>query len=89
MKNESAFLQAVQDSEIAGQPAPSANDPTIVHMPLFRAGTQVVYQGQYCTVSHVIVSRGELQVYLQEIGQTVNAEKVQLAPTRIVLRRKA
>lgn len=87
MKNESAFLQPAQDFETAAQPAPPARDPTIVHLPLFRPGTQVVHQGQYCTVSHVIISRGVLQVYLQELGRTVDAETVQLAPSRVVLRR--
>lgn len=84
MKNESAFLQPAQDSET---PAPPAHDPTIVHLPLFRPGTRVYFQGQYCTVSHVVISRGVLQVFLQELGQTVDAEKVQLAPSRVVLRR--
>lgn len=87
MKNESAFLQPAQDTESLAASAPPAHDPTIVHLPLYRPGTRVTYQGQYCTIGHVVVSRGQLQVYLQEIGNTVDAEKVRLAPTRLVLRR--
>lgn len=86
MKNESAYLQATQDPQ-AGHDAPAAAEPTIVHLPLYRPGTRVSYQGQYCTVSHVVISRGDLLVHLQEVGATVPAEKLQLALTRMVLQR--
>lgn len=67
--------------------AAPAPDPTIVHMPLYRRGTPVQYQGQTYTVEHVVVSRLGLQVHLQELGSNVPAEKVYLAPSRLVLRR--
>jgi hypothetical protein len=81
VKDESAFLQ----------PTPAAptgfEEPPVAHLPLYRPGTRVVYQGQYCTVGHVVISRGDLLVHLQEPGVSVTADKVQLAPTRILLQR--
>ena len=87
MKDESAFLQAVQEPEAGQQPAPLPEDPPVAHLPLYRPGTPVSYQGQTCSVGHVVVSRGQLLVYLQELGISVEAEKVQLAPSRILLQR--
>ena len=81
MKDESAFLQP-------NDAAPTASEePPVAHLPLYRPGTRVVYQGQYCTVGHVVISRGELLVHLQEPGVSVTADKVQLSPTRILLQR--
>jgi hypothetical protein len=81
VKDESAFLQ----------PTPAAptgsEEPPVAHLPLYRPGTRVVYQGQYYTVGHVVISRGDLLVHLQEPGVSVTADKVQLAPTRILLQR--
>jgi hypothetical protein len=81
VKDESAFLQPT-----TAAPA-DADEPPVAHLPLYRPGTRVVYQGQYCTVGHVVISRSELLVHLQEPGISVPAEKVQLAPTRILLQR--
>lgn len=85
MKNESDFLHATQD-----QPATEASataEPVVVHMPLYRAGSRVSYQGRDYTVGHVVISRSVLQVYLQELGSSVDAEKLQISPTRLVLQR--
>ncbi len=88
MKDESAFL-APAPAHGADTPAtPAHPDPTIVHLPLYRPGTLVSYQGQTCSVSHVVVSRSDLKVYLRELGQAVDAAKVYLAPTRLVLQRQ-
>lgn len=73
------------DPGLAAEPA---RDPTIVHLPLYRFGTPVQYQGQTYTVDHVIISRDGLQVHLQELGNHVAAEKLVLAPSRVVLRRQ-
>ncbi len=81
MKNESAYLRATQDL-----PASDA-EPTVVHLPLYRPGSRVGYQGRDYTVGHVVVSRSLLQVYLQELGSSVPAEKLHIAPTRLVLQR--
>ncbi|MEK9802443.1 MAG: hypothetical protein VW475_03435 [Curvibacter sp.] len=81
MKDESAFLQPTHAA------ATEAEEPPVAHLPLYRPGTLVVYQGQTCTVGHVVISRGELMVNLQETGHLVPAEKVQLTPTRILLQR--
>ncbi len=87
MKNESAHLQATQDLPAGEANTPLAAEPTVVHLPLYRAGTRVSYQGRDYTVGHVVICRSLLQVYLQELGSSVPAEKLQLAPTRLVLQR--
>lgn len=87
MKNESTYLQAAQDLPAGKSETPAAAEPTVVHLPLYRAGTRVSYQGRDYTVGHVVINRSELQVYLQELGSSVPAEKLQLAPTRLVLQR--
>lgn len=87
MKNESAYLQATQDLPAGEAETPAATEPSVVHMPLYRPGTRVGYQGREYTVGHIVVNRSLLQVYLQELGSSVPAEKLQLAPTRLVLQR--
>ena len=62
-------------------------DNSCLRMPLFRPGTRVGYKGNLCTVSHVLVSRGELLVYLQETKSTVKAGKLSLEPSRLAARR--
>jgi len=86
VKDESAYLQAVQEPE-ASQQAESEASPVVAHLPLYRHGTRVTYQGRYYTVGHVVISRTQLLVHLQELGAPVNAEKLQVAPTRILLQR--
>ncbi|MDP3702066.1 MAG: hypothetical protein Q8R72_14305 [Hylemonella sp.] len=87
MKNESAHLQATQDLHAGADETPALAEPTIVSLPLYRAGTRVSYQDRDYTVGHVVISRGDLQVYLQELGSSVSSEKLHLAPTRLVLQR--
>ncbi len=87
MKDETAYLQPVQEPAAGPAVPPAPPDPTIVHLPLYRRGTLVQYQGQTCTVGHVVVHRCDLQVHLQELGISVDATRVQLAPTRLVLQR--
>ena len=67
--------------------APALPEPTIVNMPLYRPGSRVSYRGQEYTVGHIIISRSILKVYLQELGDSVDSEKLQLPPTRLVLQR--
>jgi len=66
--------------------APSP-DHSCFRMPLFRPGTRVGYKGSLCTVSHVLISRGELLVYLQETKDTVNADTLILEPSRLATHR--
>jgi len=56
-------------------------------MPLFRPGTRVNYKGNLCTVSHVVLSRGELLVYLHETKGTVHSDKLLLEPSLLTTRR--
>ncbi|HCY14686.1 MAG: hypothetical protein A2Z93_03325 [Curvibacter sp. GWA2_64_110] len=60
--------------------------PTM-EMPLFRPGLPVTYQGQRCTVSHVMLTRSQLFVHLYEIAGAVKAEEIHAEKTRLVLAR--
>ena len=87
MKNESDYLHAMQDLPAGEAETPALAEPVIVHLPLYRPGSRVSYQGRDYTVGHVVISRSVLQVYLQELGNSVDAEKLQVSPTRMVLQR--
>jgi hypothetical protein len=65
-------------------PSPHANG---LHLPLFKSGARVSYEGKPYTVSHVIVSRSKLMVHLQETGNWVYSEKLTVEPTWLELRR--
>ncbi|QBK05610.1 hypothetical protein DW355_13490 [Hylemonella gracilis] len=64
----------------------NAEQPAAV-LPLFRPGTQVMYHGKPETVDHIIIQRYDLLVHLKEANISVNADKVELEPTRIPLSR--
>lgn len=81
MKDESVHLQSNDAAPAGDEP------PPVAHLPLYRPGTQVFYQGHHYTVGHVVISRSQLLVNLKESGHSVPAESVQLAPTRILLQR--
>lgn len=87
MKNESDYLHATQDQPAAEAATSAIAEPVVVHLPLYRAGSSVNYQGRDYTVGHVVISRSVLQVYLQELGSSVSSEKLHLAPTRLVMQR--
>lgn len=87
MKNDSAHLQPLHVSPNGQAVAPAAAEPTIVHLPLYRPGSRAGYEGRNYTVGHVVISRSQLLVYLEELGTAVNAEKLQISPTRVELKR--
>ncbi|GAA4420187.1 hypothetical protein [Acidovorax lacteus] len=58
------------------------SDSDHFHMPLFRPGTAVAWHGQPETVSHVILRRGGLFVYLVGHEAPVAAERLALTPSR-------
>jgi hypothetical protein len=88
VKNESAFLRPDQETNASHSPlAATPENPPSVRLRLFKPGMHVTYQGQACTVSHVVISRGQLLVNLQETGNAVDADKLQVEVTRILLQR--
>nr|WP_234642138.1 hypothetical protein [Delftia tsuruhatensis] len=58
-------------------------------MPLFRPGTQVTQNGKAEKVSHVILRRRELMVYLVGHEDPVKPERLSLAPTLFTTQRRA
>jgi hypothetical protein len=47
----------------------------------------VSHQGKPCTVSYVVVRRSQLLVHLHETNSRVDADKLSLEPTRLLLQR--
>lgn len=67
-------------NEVAAPP-PSTTRSGLFHMPLFRPGTEVTQNGQREVVSHVILRRRELMVYLQGHDDPVKPDRLHLAPS--------
>jgi hypothetical protein len=65
----------------------TASAPPEASLPLFHSGAQVSYQGQTCTVDHIVIDHYDILVHLKELNTTVNSDKVQVQPTRIILKR--
>lgn len=63
------------------------DDGPYAMLPLFRPGVQVIYDGQLCTVDHILIHHYDLLIHLKELNVTVDSTKVSLAPTRIRLKR--
>jgi hypothetical protein len=69
-------------------PAASPSSETRgVYLPLFRSGTRVSHEGRQCTVNYVVIRRGQLMVHLHEANSPVDADRLLLEPTRVLLRR--
>jgi hypothetical protein len=81
-------LSIRQSDSAARHAKPSLSSQThAVRLPLFRSGTRVSHQGQPCTVDYVVVRRGQLLVHLQETNSRVDADKLSLEPTQLLLQR--
>lgn len=59
------------------------------HMPLYKPGTVVHYDGKRETVGYLVVRRSVLLVHLVGRAAPVDAEKLGLAPSRFALQRMA
>ncbi len=59
------------------------------HMPLYKPGTAVYYDGKRETVGYVLVRRSVLLVHLVGRAAPVDANKLSLAPSRFALQRMA
>lgn len=60
----------------------------LFHMPLFRPGTEVTQNGRREVVSHVILRRRELMVYLRGHDDPVKPDRLYLAPTLFTTERR-
>lgn len=79
--------------ELQADKTPPSNDcppepdlPT-VRLALYKPGTQVSYQGQWCTVHYVTLRRNQLLVQLHEITGAVDSSKLYVEPSNLTLRR--
>ena len=60
---------------------PGPEKPKIFHMPLFRPGAMVRYQQRQEQVSHVVVRRFEMRVYLVGHENPVNPDDLEATPS--------
>lgn len=81
-----ATLEAPPNTAVAPQADPRS---FTFQMPLFRPGTQVTQNGKAEKVSHVILRRRELMVYLVGHEDPVKPERLSLAPTLFTTQRRA
>lgn len=58
-------------------------------MPVFKPGVQVMQDGRYETVSHVVLRRREMQVFLVGKDDPVKPESLSVAPTWFSTLRRA
>jgi len=94
---DAAFAAAAADSfgaADAGAAAASAQVPVAARsftfeMPLFRPGVQVQEDGRTETVSHVILRRREMMVYLVGREEPVRPDRLRLQPSRFTTARRA
>lgn len=88
MKDE---IDRLFDLQATGADSPAEPSPPpetrSIRLPLFRSGSRVSYQGNLCTVSHVMLSRSQLFVHLHETSSPVRADLLYLEPTRVSLLR--
>lgn len=82
------MLVASQD---APNPAamPVAARSGLFQMPLFRPGTEVTQNGRREVVSHVILRRRELMVYLEGHDDPVRPDDLNLTPSLFTTERRA
>lgn len=80
-----ATLEAPSNTAIAPPADPRSFN---FQMPLFRPGTQVTQNGKTEKVSHVILRRRELMVYLVGHEDPVRPDRLGLAPTMFTTQRR-
>ncbi len=61
--------------------------PVTYRLALYKPGSSVEWQGRDMTVSHVLLRRGRLMVYLQGHPDPVEPETLTMPLTRLVLQR--
>lgn len=57
-------------------------------MPLYRSGAAVVWRKQKHTISHVMLRRDELWIYLVKRAEPVRPESLQIKPTLMTTARQ-
>jgi len=93
---DEAFELPAADAASAAQDGPESNAPLTAAPPvapltyslaLYKSGCSVGWQGRDMTVSHVLLRRGRLMVYLQGHPEPVEPESLTMPLTRLVLQR--
>lgn len=80
------MLVASEAPTTATMPSPVRSG--FFQMPLFRPGTEVTQNGRREKVSHVLLRRRELMVYLEGQEDPVKPERLSLAPTTFTTERR-
>ncbi|MEG0002640.1 hypothetical protein [Comamonas sp.] len=85
---------AASSAAASGSNAPGATHPVqarsfTFEMPLFRPGVQVQEGGRNETVSHVVLRRREMVVYLVGREDPVRPDRLRLQPSKFTTARRA
>lgn len=83
-----------EGASMRGAAGPGAHAPVAARsftfdMPLFRPGVEVQENGRTETVSHVILRRREMMVYLVGREDPVRPDRLRLQPSRFTTARRA
>ena len=65
------------------------SDTLTIRMPIFRAGQTVQHRGYSARVSHVLLRRGEMFVYLEGQANPVDPLELSVEPTEFTYHRKS
>ena len=84
-----AYAEAACAEAAKPHPAPVPARSFTFDMPLFRPGVEVQEGGRTETVSHVILRRREMMVYLVGREEPVRPDRLRLPPTRFTTARRA
>lgn len=63
------------------------NDTVKIRLPIYRTGQAVQYRGRSARVSHVLLRRGELFVYLEGQESPVDPAELTTEPTELIYKK--
>jgi hypothetical protein len=83
-----AGLPLTPHQSIADPPSAASQKPSLIYdVALYKPGTAARWQGMPETVSHVLLRRGELKVFLQGHPDALDPAAIEVKPTRLYLQR--
>lgn len=65
------------------------NDTVTIRLPIFRAGQSVQHKGRGARVSHVLLRRGQLFVYLEGDEGPIDPAELSVPPTEFIFRKRS
>lgn len=82
------FIHSGAKGRVGNTTIPTDRPGRFFYMPLYRAGTVVMWNNQKHTISHVSLRHGDLVVHLNGKETAVKPESLQLQPSLFTTARK-